>query len=132
VEFRPDGSRGQIVPDPGVTAMTDKMVALRSMLEKGTGADPLREMIGFTAERLMEVEERHALLKGLHQLGRRRPAFRLVRNPATMDNRRRIGRPSEKFSLSHVDYWGRGSSASINRVPALRGRAVGRCRTAPL
>ncbi|HEV7372234.1 MAG TPA: hypothetical protein VGO20_24300 [Arenibaculum sp.] len=36
--------------------MTDEMMALRSMLEKGTDADVLREMIGFAAQRLMELE----------------------------------------------------------------------------
>jgi putative transposase len=36
--------------------MTDEMMALRSMLEKGTDADLLREMIGFAAHRLMELE----------------------------------------------------------------------------
>ncbi|MBY0429733.1 MAG: IS256 family transposase, partial [Rhodospirillales bacterium] len=36
--------------------MTDEMMALRSMLEKGTDGDLLREMIGFAAERLMELE----------------------------------------------------------------------------
>ena len=36
--------------------MTDEMMALRSMLEKGTDADLLREMIGFAAQRLMELE----------------------------------------------------------------------------
>ena len=40
--------------------MTDEMMALRSMLEKGTDADVLREMIGFAAQRLMELEV-HAL-----------------------------------------------------------------------
>ena len=34
--------------------MVDEMMALRSMLEKGTDADLLREMIGFAARRLME------------------------------------------------------------------------------
>ena len=36
--------------------MTDEMMALRAMLEKGADADVLREMIGFVAERLMELE----------------------------------------------------------------------------
>ena len=31
--------------------MTDEMIALRSMLEKGRDADVLREMIGFAAGR---------------------------------------------------------------------------------
>src|SRR6187431_1536502 len=36
--------------------MTDEMMTLRLMLEKGTDADVLREMIGFAAQRLMELE----------------------------------------------------------------------------
>lgn len=36
--------------------MTDEMMTLRSMLEKGTDADVLREMIGFASEQLMEME----------------------------------------------------------------------------
>jgi putative transposase len=36
--------------------MTDDMMTLRSMLEKGTDADLLREMIGFAAHRVMELE----------------------------------------------------------------------------
>jgi putative transposase len=36
--------------------MTDEMMALCSLLEKGTDADMLREMIGFASERLMELE----------------------------------------------------------------------------
>ena len=36
--------------------MTDEVMALRALLEKSSDADLLREMIGFTAQRLMELE----------------------------------------------------------------------------
>ena len=36
--------------------MTDDKIALRQMLEKGSDATFLREMIGFAAQRLMEPE----------------------------------------------------------------------------
>lgn len=36
--------------------MTDEMMALRRLLEKSSDADLLREMIGFTAQRLMALE----------------------------------------------------------------------------
>ncbi|CAO3434777.1 IS256 family transposase [Azospirillum endophyticum] len=57
--------------------MTDEMMALRSMLEKGTDVDVLREMIGFAAERLMELEVQ-ALTGAGH--GERAPGRLVQRN----------------------------------------------------
>jgi putative transposase len=54
--------------------MTDNSIALRKLLEKSADADLLREMIGFAAERLMELE-----VQGLTGAGHgERSASRLV------------------------------------------------------
>ena len=36
--------------------MTDPTLALRALLAKSSDADVLREMVGFTAQRLMEID----------------------------------------------------------------------------
>ena len=36
--------------------MTDEMMGLRTLLEKSSDAELLREMVGFAAQRLMELE----------------------------------------------------------------------------
>lgn len=55
--------------------MTNEMMSLRGLLEKSADADLLREMIGFAAERLMELEV--ATLTGAEH-GERNPDQRLV------------------------------------------------------
>ncbi|CAA7625260.1 transposase [Magnetospirillum sp. UT-4] len=55
--------------------MTNEMMSLRGLLEKSADADLLREMIGFAAERLMELEV-GALTGASH--GERNPADRLT------------------------------------------------------
>ena len=36
--------------------MTNPMIDFRDLIEKSTGGDSLREMIGFAAQRLMDLE----------------------------------------------------------------------------
>ena len=52
--------------------MTDDMMTLRTLLEKSSDADLLREMIGFTAQRLMALEVEGVCGAGLRPSARRR------------------------------------------------------------
>ncbi len=59
--------------------MTDPTMALRALLEKSSDTDLLREMVGFTAQRLMELEAESLTGAPLWQAQRRprQPAQRL-------------------------------------------------------
>jgi hypothetical protein len=79
--------------------MTDDKIALRALLEKGSDATFLREMIGFAAERLMELESESLCGAGHGE----RSADR--RNPPTTNtapSRRRIHSPSREFQAPTI------------------------------
>src|SRR3546814_2007138 len=79
--------------DPRTTTMTEDKIALRALLEKGSDATFLREMIGFAAQRLMELES--------ESLVRRRPwrAQRRTAQPARSEEN-----TSEHQSLMSTQY----------------------------
>ena len=72
--------------------MTDEMMTLRTLLEKSSDTDLLREMVGFTAQRLMELEvegtDRRRPWRA--QSGADQPA-QWLSGPAVGDTRRHSG-----------------------------------------
>lgn len=76
-------------------------MALRTMHEKGTDADLLREMIGFATERLMELEVQ-GLTGAAHG---ERSAERLAQHPDTLvlhtGNRKGVQTAAHQWALEH-------------------------------
>src|SRR6185437_7860707 len=52
----PVGFGRQTYQPKEMPTMTDEMMSLRALLEKSSDAELLREMVGFAAQRLMELE----------------------------------------------------------------------------
>ena len=91
--------------------MTDDKIALRELLEKGSDASFLREMIGFAAARLMELET-----EALCGAGARR-AQRRAEQPAQRLSRPRLGDPRRHGRAAHPE------AAPRQLLPGLPGTA---------
>ena len=97
--------------------MTDDRIALRELLKKGSDASLLREMIGFAAQRLMELEAEGLL--------RRRPRRAQPRGPTSATaTGSGTGRPGRGLSSCASRSCGRGptSRPSWSRGGRRRGR----------
>ena len=74
--------------------MTQDMMTLRALLEKSSDADLLREMIGFTAERLMALEVEGLTGAAQHTASARRIVSPTATATATGPGRRGPARSS--------------------------------------
>ena len=91
--------------------MTDEMMSLRALLEKSSDADLLREMIGFAAHRLMELEV-ESLTGAAHG---ERSAERI--DPPQRLSRPRLGDPRRDGGAAHPE------AAQGQLLPGLPGAA---------
>ena len=94
--------------------MTDQETALRELLAKGSEASVLREMIGFAAQRLMELETA-ALTGAAH--GERSESRRVQRNGyRDRDWETRAGTVELRIPSALTHSEGAGSLASLART----------------
>src|SRR5205823_3560369 len=97
--------------------MTDDMIALRELLEKGSDATLLREMIGFAAQRLMELESE--ALCGAGHRERSEARINLRNGYRDRDRHTRAGQHRRPTRRAGHDYRQQRGRAVLDRVPAL-------------
>lgn len=101
--------------------MTDDKDALRALLAKGSDASVLREMIGFAAQRLMELET-EALCGAAH--GERSPD-RPSEPPSRFRPAGRIAARLQRNGYRDRDWQTRAGTVEL-RIPKLRKGAISR------